>query len=99
MGWWPPEGMELHDAGNGVQWSWFTTKKEGRVGILEWHHCSGSKGPQPSPGAIYFTHAPAEWRGPRWTLQKEDPLTISPSIRCRACGLHGFIQEGRWIPA
>lgn len=25
-----------------------------------------------------------------------DPLTVSPSIACGDCGLHGFIREGRW---
>lgn len=35
---------------------------------------------------------------PKWTVEKLDPLTLSPSIRC-ACGFHGFIKEGRWINA
>jgi hypothetical protein len=26
-----------------------------------------------------------------------DPLTVSPSILCLDCGLHGFVREGRWI--
>jgi hypothetical protein len=25
-----------------------------------------------------------------------DPLTISPSILCEDCGLHGFITNGEW---
>jgi hypothetical protein len=25
-----------------------------------------------------------------------DPLTVSPSILCDDCGLHGFIVAGRW---
>jgi hypothetical protein len=33
-----------------------------------------------------------------WTLEKFEPLTLSPSLLCRACGHHGFIKEGRWIP-
>jgi hypothetical protein len=28
-----------------------------------------------------------------------DPLTVSPSILCLDCGLHGFIRDGRWISA
>lgn len=28
-----------------------------------------------------------------------DPLTITPSILCPDCGLHGFITAGRWSPA
>lgn len=33
-----------------------------------------------------------------WTVEKQDPLTLHPSIAA-ACGLHGFIREGRWVPA
>lgn len=28
-----------------------------------------------------------------------DPLTVSPSILCVDCGLHGFIRAGHWISA
>lgn len=28
-----------------------------------------------------------------------DPLTISPSILCPDCNTHGFVTDGRWIPA
>lgn len=40
----------------------------------------------------------------RWTVVTPDPLTLSPSILQRSgpdmaeC-LHGFIREGRWVPA
>lgn len=34
----------------------------------------------------------------RWTVESWDPLTLSPSILC-ACGDHGFIRGGQWIPA
>lgn len=36
---------------------------------------------------------------PRWRLHSLDPLTLAPSILQRPCGLHGFIREGRWVPA
>lgn len=29
----------------------------------------------------------------------EDPLTITPSILCPDCGLHGFVTEGLWRTA
>ena len=32
-----------------------------------------------------------------WTVESWDPLTISPSLLCRACGDHGFIREGKWV--
>lgn len=35
---------------------------------------------------------------PLWQVQSWEPLTISPSVLC-SCGDHGFIREGRWVPA
>jgi len=34
-----------------------------------------------------------------WTVESWEPLTISPSILRKACGCHGFIREGKWVPA
>lgn len=34
---------------------------------------------------------------PKWTVESWEPLTLSPSILC-ACGDHGFIRDGRWVP-
>ena len=28
-----------------------------------------------------------------------EPLTISPSLHCPDCGLHGFVESDVWIPA
>lgn len=36
--------------------------------------------------------------GLKWKIESMDPLTLSPSLLC-ACGDHGFIREGRWVPA
>ena len=33
-----------------------------------------------------------------WQVQSWEPLTISPSLLC-GCGDHGFIREGKWVPA
>jgi hypothetical protein len=33
-----------------------------------------------------------------WHVESLEPLTLSPSILC-SCGDHGFIRDGRWIPA
>jgi hypothetical protein len=27
-----------------------------------------------------------------------DPLSLSPSLKCRACGSHGHVTNGRWEP-
>lgn len=36
---------------------------------------------------------------PRWTVVSWEPLTLDPSILCLSCKLHGWIREGRWVPA
>lgn len=40
---------------------------------------------------------------PVWTVHSWDPLTLTPSILCTlgkgGCGVHGYITEGRWVPA
>ena len=36
---------------------------------------------------------------PRWTVDSWDPPTFSPSVLCRLCGDHGFVREGKWVPA
>ena len=33
-----------------------------------------------------------------WTLVSLEPLHTEPSLLC-ICGDHGFIREGRWVPA
>jgi hypothetical protein len=32
-------------------------------------------------------------------MVSRDPLTLSPSLLCRQCGLHGWIRNGRWEAA
>ena len=34
-----------------------------------------------------------------WTVEQDDPLTLSPSVLCRSCGDHGFVRAGRWVRA
>lgn len=34
-----------------------------------------------------------------WMIQQESPLTLHPSIQCIVCTHHGFIREGKWVPA
>lgn len=32
-----------------------------------------------------------------WQVVSAEPLTLTPSILCRVCGVHGFITNGRWV--
>ena len=36
--------------------------------------------------------------GDGWNVVQRDPLTLSPSLLCRACGDHGHIVNGKWVP-
>lgn len=33
------------------------------------------------------------------TIVSEQPLTVTPSVMCDDCGLHGFVMAGRWVRA
>lgn len=77
----------------------FSVREAGgpRIGLIESHRApDGSK----CGGSVTFDVPEAEGiSGPHWTVEQWEPLTISPSILCRRCGHHGFIQDGRWVPA
>lgn len=50
-------------------------------------------------GSVRLAGRPQPDNAPVWTVEKESPLTLSPSILCRTCGHHGFIRDGKWVPA
>jgi hypothetical protein len=93
--------LERHDLGHGATYSRVVNAAGEWVGIYEWHVCQDPDG-EPSAGGVWFDvpglpeHAAA---GPTWTVESWDPLTLSPSIACRSCGHHGFIRDGKWVPA
>lgn len=69
------------------------------IGIREWHR----EGEMFEAGFIPFTgrSMPDWWRSdaPTWEVISEDPLTLAPSLACGQCGHHGFIRDGKWVPA
>lgn len=36
---------------------------------------------------------------PVWKVEQDDPLTLSPSIVCSCKGQHGFVRDGKYVPA
>jgi hypothetical protein len=44
-------------------------------------------------------HRVKGFRGPFWTVVSWEPLTLDPSLLCRACQDHGHIREGLWVPS
>lgn len=35
----------------------------------------------------------------RWTVVSFEPISLTPSLLCGACGAHGFVTNGKWVPA
>lgn len=60
-----------------------------RGGVEGEPECAGGS------GSWIPTNADAE----AWTLVSREPLHLEPSLLCRACGDHGWIRGGKWVPA
>lgn len=94
-----PEGEEgVIDLGHGVRMR-FTYIRGVRGGLIESHdspktreRCAGSA-MFDLPEVRDSGYGPALWR-----VHSLDPLHIEPSLLCD-CGHHGFIRDGRWVPA
>lgn len=86
------------DIGHDIQISAWENADGTQLGVNVWHDCAYNYGPA---GVAFDSDAARDlWpRGVFWKLESRDPLTISPSIHCLNCGLHGFVRDGRWVPA
>lgn len=92
----PPE----HAVVTGDGFAMAQTIYEGEpAGIVEWHRkadgewCRGWVPFRDSKWSALFQSNP-DYQC--WTVEQREPLTLSPSILCRACGNHGFIRNGKW---
>ena len=89
------------DFGEGQGLTWVTNDQEDVIGAIEYHitpegkRCEGMISFNvPERDAKYNTGNPPLWDVPSW-----DPLTLSPSVLCRVCGHHGWVRDGKWVPA
>ena len=93
----PPD--DAIDIGAGVRIK-FSEYEGEAAGINEWHlkkdgtWCRGWVAFHNSAWGRQFKS-----REVGWNVVSHDPLTLTPSILCRVCGHHGFITNGRWVPA
>lgn len=86
----PPDGLVFLDPDHAYSFAEF---EGARVGITEWHRVPGGDW---CVGFVPFkSYDPAHG----WDVLAEEPLTLSPSLLCRLCGSHGFIRDGKWVPA
>lgn len=53
--------------------------------VMWWHPC----GSNPWYARPLDTH----------TIESINPLSVKESVLCQDCGYHGYIREGRWVPA
>ena len=54
--------------------------------------CSGSVCVNPGPDDVKYNRDV-------WTMESEEPLSLTPSLLCTTCGEHGFVRDGKWVPA
>lgn len=52
-------------------------------------------------GAVTFDVPGVDVLGVRelWTVASLEPLHLEPSVLCCLCGDHGFVRDGKWVPA
>lgn len=95
-----PTGAKKFDLGEGSCYTKVNYQDEW-VGINEWHRLPNGKwcgGWVPFAGmgwAAKFEPGAIQ----TWEVLSLEPLTLSPSLLCTTCQHHGFIREGRWVPA
>lgn len=76
-----------------------TYKDDPRAGLNDFH-----KKPDGSDCGGFITFAGSAWAQEFdglavWQVEAWEPLSLSPSLLCRVCGSHGYIREGKWVPA
>lgn len=91
-----PEAHDI-DLGGGHWLSPFVQSDSDEVaGYFDIHPYQG----QPERACVGSVNRPGHGHGnAEWDVLSENPLTLSPSLLCRTCGNHGFVREGKWVPA
>lgn len=94
--------MSAIDIGHGHTMEYFSIPYLGveKAGVMV-HHPSKRDGSL-CGSAIYFDLPETrEYNDKRavWQVQSWEPLTVKPSLLCLTCGNHGFVTNGRWVPA
>ena len=86
------------DLGSGHGYSRYVNEDEQWIGIID-HHLKPDGKPCGGGAVLFDVPANAYASVDKWTLVSEEPFHLEPSLLCRLCGDHGFIREGRWVPA
>lgn len=89
---------EMKDIGHGVSVELVYDEKE----LASIHYLHPPAPGRQAPGGYEkcYGNVPVKPYWPDgWEVISVEPLTLSPSLLCRACGSHGFIRDGKWVPA
>jgi hypothetical protein len=90
--------MNVLDLGSGHRFTFAVNAAGERVGGIHDHPAGsdlGKAGDGRCAGSVTFRGF-AERGESEWDVVQQDPLTLSPSLLCRACGSHGWIRSGKW---
>lgn len=104
-----PPGVDLGH-GHTLRWAGWHPDRELNPGLdgipdvdkyaaLVWHQAPDGKECLSAATLAGEVQARIEPRKPVWDVVRWEPLTLSPSLLCTACGDHGFVRDGRWVPA
>jgi hypothetical protein len=96
--------VKLTRLGPDCSFQWITGSVSGpkageRVGIIFWHRAQDGRA---CGGYVNFDPDSEKARA-TWTVESEEPLTISPSVLCNGAhgcgGYHGWIRNDAWESA
>lgn len=88
------------DIGHGITAEFWVSEEHGLKAINLFHFNETTK--EPCACCVYL-QIPDHWteRPQVWKVVQSNPLTLEPSVMCKGegCQLHGYIRNGRWVPA
>ena len=93
------DDLPWKDIGHGVTACEFHHEPEGQLHIAYRHLCKHNADDPTEHLAFAAVPVSDLGSGRDWKLEQLEPLTISPSLLCMSCQHHGFIREGKWVPA
>ena len=69
----------------------------GELAVVAWKHPCKPYGVREDSIPVRYNGWPDEG----WSLIQPEPITLSPSVLClvETCRFHGFVREGKWVPA
>lgn len=92
------------DLGHGQECSLARGEDGSLIGVWLRHECAkvpshGRESDTSTGFGAFIPLATSTGYRNHWTLVSEEPLTIRPSVHFVDCGVHGFITDGKWVPA